>query len=169
MSDLPERWLPIPNYLSVYEVSSVGRIRSNPRPKTRGGILAMPIGKRGYRAVSLCLRGKQTTHEVHRLVALAFHGARGSGIETRHLDGDELNNCLSNLAYGSSSDNQFDTVRHGTHRNSRKTNCPQGHEYTPENTRMYRGARHCRKCQRAADRAYYQRKTRPDYRSEWTP
>ena len=26
------------------------------------------------------------------------------------------------------------------------THCPYGHEYTPENTRVYRGRRHCRAC-----------------------
>lgn len=33
------------------------------------------------------------------------------------------------------------------HANRRKTHCPQGHEYTPENTRIDRnGKRHCRTC-----------------------
>jgi hypothetical protein len=34
--------------------------------------------------------------------------------------------------------------RHG--RNSRKTHCDYGHEFTPENTRVYRGMRRCKKC-----------------------
>ena len=33
-----------------------------------------------------------------------------------------------------------------THANSRKTHCPQGHEYTPKNTRVYRGSRRCKAC-----------------------
>lgn len=33
--------------------------------------------------------------------------------------------------------------------NARKTRCPYGHEYTAENTRVYRGARYCRACARA--------------------
>jgi hypothetical protein len=32
--------------------------------------------------------------------------------------------------------------------NAVKTHCPQGHEYTPENTRLYRGRRYCRACAR---------------------
>lgn len=32
--------------------------------------------------------------------------------------------------------------------NSVKTHCPRGHEYTPANTRMSKGSRNCRKCQR---------------------
>ena|SRR5690242_12581947 len=37
-------------------------------------------------------------------------------------------------------------------RNARKTHCPQGHEYTPENTRTRRGERQCRTCERAQQR-----------------
>lgn len=34
------------------------------------------------------------------------------------------------------------------HRNSRKGSCPQGHDYTPENTYLYRGDRQCKTCRR---------------------
>lgn len=37
-----------------------------------------------------------------------------------------------------------------THRS--KTHCPQGHRYDEENTRIYRGRRYCRACQRARAR-----------------
>ena len=40
-----------------------------------------------------------------------------------------------------------------------KSHCPQGHEYTTENTYVQRsGARACRICLRAANKTYYQRK-----------
>lgn len=42
-----------------------------------------------------------------------------------------------------------------------KTHCPQGHEYTPENTKRIKSrpnARYCRECHRASDRARYGRK-----------
>lgn len=32
--------------------------------------------------------------------------------------------------------------------NARKTHCPQGHEYTAENTNLYKGWRYCRICKR---------------------
>jgi hypothetical protein len=39
-----------------------------------------------------------------------------------------------------------------------KTHCPAGHAYSPENTRLYRGARRCRTCRRAQRAAYRARK-----------
>lgn len=38
-----------------------------------------------------------------------------------------------------------------------KTHCPQGHEYTPENTKLKRGHRHCRECMRQQSRDYHAR------------
>lgn len=41
-------------------------------------------------------------------------------------------------------------------RQMRRTHCPQGHEYTPENTRMNgKNGRMCRECGRALARRYY--------------
>jgi HNH endonuclease len=42
--------------------------------------------------------------------------------------------------------------------NRRKTHCPQGHEYTAENTLVKRGRRHCRECNREQCRRYHQRR-----------
>lgn len=46
--------------------------------------------------------------------------------------------------------------------NARKTHCPRGHEYTPENTMIRNGKRNCRECVRAqhreAQKRYKQRK-----------
>ena len=39
-----------------------------------------------------------------------------------------------------------------------KTHCPHGHEYTPENTKVKRGRRHCRECNRVYMRAYHARR-----------
>jgi hypothetical protein len=36
--------------------------------------------------------------------------------------------------------------------NARKTHCPRGHEYAPENTYRYDGGRHCRTCEIAKSR-----------------
>lgn len=50
---------------------------------------------------------------VHQLVALTFLGPRPKGQEVRHLDGDPLNNAVTNLAYGTRSENILDVMRIG--------------------------------------------------------
>ncbi len=150
-----EAWVPVPGYEGRWDVSSQGRVRSIPRRRTRGGELVLRVNKRGYLSVTL---GREK-HEVHRLVALAFLGPRPEGMEVRHLDGERLNCRVDNLAYGTRSENNFDRVAHGRDHNANKTHCPQWHAYTEENTRLYRGWRYCRACQRA--------RSHPDYDSAW--
>jgi HNH endonuclease len=43
--------------------------------------------------------------------------------------------------------------RAGTNGNERKTHCPEGHEYTEENTLISKGERYCRTCRREKGRA----------------
>lgn len=152
-----EEWRSVPGYGQCYEVSSLGRIRSIPRPRTKGGVLKQKISKRGYPAITLVMGGVQSTHEVHRLVASAFLEDRPEGTEVRHLDGDPLNARLENLAYGTRSENNYDRVAHGSDHNKRKTHCPQGHPYDEANTRLYQGRRYCKACNRY----------RPNYNPAW--
>jgi hypothetical protein len=52
---------------------------------------------------------------------------------------------------------QQENIRRGAHAAPR-THCPQGHEFTPENTRTYRGTKHCIECNRAASRRSHAKK-----------
>lgn len=115
---MSETWAPIPGFEGRWDASTEGRIRSIPRPRTRGGILKQSVNKRGYLSVGL----GRDSHEVHRLIALAFLGPRPVGMETRHVDGNPLN-C--------------------------KTHCPQGHPYFGDNLLVIPSrptARYCRAC-----------------------
>ncbi|WP_439621469.1 HNH endonuclease signature motif containing protein [Gemmata sp.] len=58
--------------------------------------------------------GKRRRVNVHRLILEAFVGPCPLGMETRHLDGDRLNNRLDNLAWGTPAENAADRIRHGT-------------------------------------------------------
>lgn len=148
-----EIWLPISGYEGLYEVSSLGRVRSLPRPRAKGGPLALPPDFHGRLHVTLYKAGVQKVAQVHRLVANAFLGPLPPGMETRHLDGNPVNNAASNLTYGTRSENQHDSIRDGTHKEARKTHCPAGHPYDDENTYVDPvGNRHCRACRRAFDR-----------------
>jgi hypothetical protein len=85
---------------------------------------------------------------VHRLVAFAFIGEPEPEQEVCHRDGNPLHNNLSNLRWGTRSDNMQDRVRHGNHPNASKTHCIHGHGFTTENTYVNGKARICRTCQR---------------------
>jgi hypothetical protein len=55
------------------------------------------------------------------------------------------------LRIGTQADNMADMHAKRRH-NSGKTHCPQGHEYSLENTALYAGRRYCRQCQQDRNR-----------------
>lgn len=141
MDDLTpgEEWRQVPGYEGLYEVSDQGRVKSLPRltrAGMRGGkILKLSSDLDGYRGVSLSRNGIIQRYKVATLVAAAFLGPRPENEVVRHLDGIRDHDTPKNLAYGTKSEDIYDQVRIGTHANSRKMCCSQGHEFTPENTR----------------------------------
>jgi len=147
-----EEWRPIPS-CPGYKASSLGRIWSPHlgvmTPRMSGTYWALSI--RGRTA------GPRSAN-VHSLVAEAFYGPRPDGLEVRHLNGVATDNRPENLKYDTHAENMRDRVRHGTHHNAIKTNCPSGHPYDEANTHRRRGGqRVCRACNRARVRAFKQR------------
>lgn len=139
---------PVPDYPDLYAGMDGTIVHGG-----KGELAQKVYGGRSHQYLEVHIPGtgvKMTM--VHVLVAAAFLGPRPDGMQVRHADGDRFNNHLSNLCYGTSKDNTDDAIRHGTHTsliNKQKTHCPQGHEYTPENTytppgTCYRGCRTCR-------------------------
>lgn len=59
-------------------------------------------------------KGTTVVLTVHKIILLAFVGPPKQGMYCRHLDGNKHNNALSNLKYGTPSQNSYDAVRHGT-------------------------------------------------------
>jgi len=136
---------PVPDYADLY-ASLDGSI-----VKAGVGELKQKIGAKGYLYVSI--PGIRGTVESHRLIAAAFLGKRPPGYETRHGDGNKVNNDLSNFSYGTHQQNMQDAIAHGRHaavHNMAKTECPQGHKYDEKNTYRPPGTnrRVCRKCKR---------------------
>lgn len=157
-----ETWKPVVGYEGLYEVSDHGRVRSltrkikckDGRTQTRKGrvLKANKANNTDHLFVHLCkdLEGKRS-RSVHSLVAEAFLGERPEGLNVCHWDDVPTNNHVSNLRWGTHSDNQQDRIRNGLHHESNKTHCPQGHPYTPENTRIIPSrpnARYCKACQK---------------------
>lgn len=59
-------------------------------------------------------KGRPKVHYLHHLVLNAFVGPCPDGMECRHHDGKTTNNRLSNLSWGTKSENAEDRRRHGT-------------------------------------------------------
>lgn len=106
-----ERWKPVPGF-DGYEVSDLGRVRSC---YTRERVLRGSTSAAGYIYISLRRAGVTHRRTAHRLVMDAFVGPCPAGMEIRHFpDNDRSNNALSNLSYGSRSQNACDRHIHGT-------------------------------------------------------
>lgn len=72
-----------------------------------------PPDDHGYFQVNLYRFGERVHCKVHLLVLLAFVGPPPDGLICRHLNGNQTDNRLTNLAYGTYAENSADTVRHG--------------------------------------------------------
>ena len=149
-----EEWRTVPGYEGAYEVSSIGRVRSLARLDSRGRrraarLLALVTQPSGHLTVALYRGGVRRTVLVHRVVLEAFVGPCPPGMEACHRNDIPSDNAVSNLRWDTRSGNQLDSVRNGTQHMARRTHCPQGHEYTPENTYRYpAGNRACNECRR---------------------
>lgn len=112
MSNDNEIWKPIRNYESLYEISSLGRVRSldriishvHPRKSSTilrrfkpGKILSASKLKTGYLFISLHNGTRAKTCYIHRLVADAFVATIPEGFEVNHKDGNKENNTPDNL------------------------------------------------------------------------
>jgi len=109
-------WREIPGYPG-YSVTSDGRVFSTKGKYLRE--LKQQTLLKGHKQVALYPEdgiGKPTWHKVHRLVAQAFllPPEDPSHVLVRHLDDDPSNNDVSNLAWGTQSDNMVDAVRNGS-------------------------------------------------------
>lgn len=111
-----EQWKDIPGH-SGYEVSNMGRVRSyrtrQGHPSTVPRILKI-VPVCGYGKVNL---GRGKMNNVHKLVLLTFVGPCPDSLQIRHLDGNKLNNNLSNLRYGTAAENYSDRILHGKSNN----------------------------------------------------
>lgn len=152
-----EEWRAIPGF-PHYEVSSFGRVRSLPRPVPVGAhggqritpariLRQWPSTTGGYPVVAL---GKRDQRKVHQLVLLAFVGPQPEGLVSRHLNDDRTDNRVSNLAYGTQTENNLDSIRNGHNPNVNKTHCPKGHPYSGDNLKVFdngrKRKRYCRTC-----------------------
>lgn len=104
-----EQWRPVVGYAGLYEVSDHGRVRNSQNDRMK-----QPTEREGRLFVLLWKNNKCRLWRVHRLVLIAFVGPPPKDHECCHNDGNAMNNHLSNLRWGTPTENQADRVKHGT-------------------------------------------------------
>lgn len=177
---MAEEWRPVVGHENRYAISSLGRVKALGRPGAGKGTRATDLilkqqivkraswkgkGKADYR-VHLVRDGQARSkpHLVQRLVALAFLGERtAQRPQINHKDGNPLNNRVENLEWCSASENIRHALATGLY--TKRTHCPKGHEFTPENSVYQKGrpgqnpTRKCRECRNAKSRRRYASRT----------
>lgn len=120
-----EKWLPITAFEGVYEVSSLGRVKSLARisySAPKGVRIPRPVhetilktnSRRGYKGVTLRAGQRSKCATVHRLVCEAFHGPCPEGMQAAHLNGDKTDNRAENLKWVTPKENMAHQEMHGT-------------------------------------------------------
>lgn len=115
-----EKWRPVIGYENIYDVSSIGRIRSISKPLKRkkrdrilihNRILKPSVHPCGYRQVVLSKNKKQKTLRVHRIVAMAFIQNENNLPFVNHKDGNTGNNIVENLEWCTPKENTLHSYR----------------------------------------------------------
>lgn len=94
-----EIWKPVAGYEELYEVSSLGRVKSLANNKSRKEKILKPYNDDGYLQVQLYRDGKRKFFKVHRLVAAAFIPNPLGLPEVNHKDENPSNNVVENIEW----------------------------------------------------------------------
>jgi hypothetical protein len=132
-------------------------------PNEQGCMLWLgSVTTRGYGLLALPTAGGWVKVAAHRLSYTLTHGPIPMGLVIDHVRANGCTNkhCVAPLHL------EAVTQRENTLRgrgpvalNARKTHCPQGHPYSPENTYAEpQGGRKCRRCLAVKQRNYLKRK-----------
>jgi len=109
-----EQWMPLDDY--DYEISNFANVRRSKASKGTKPYKPINPSNDGYgrKVFNVSKNGKVKQLKLHRAVLQAFCGNCPEGFEVAHLDGNQLNNHLSNLIYATPKENNGHKILHGT-------------------------------------------------------
>lgn len=110
---MQEIWKDIPNYEGYYQVSNLGRVRSNHNTRYHKPKILKNIPRSGYVSVILCKNKSQKNVFVHRLVAECFIPNPENKPCVNHIDGNKANPCVTNLEWCTQKENISHAIKSG--------------------------------------------------------
>lgn len=100
---MEEQWKDVTGYEGFYQISTLGRVKSirfnrflNPTLSGKG---------KGYPSVQFSKENKPIRVRIHQLVAKAFIPNPENKEQVNHIDGNKLNNNVTNLEWNTRSEN----------------------------------------------------------------
>lgn len=108
-----EVWKDIPEYEGLYQISNLGRVKSLKREVFRKNhfmqlqetFINSHENNTGYLAVGLYKNSKGKRFLIHRLIAINFIPNPNNLLIINHIDGNPLNNKISNLEWATQREN----------------------------------------------------------------
>lgn len=115
---MKEEWKDIKDYEGLYQVSNLGNIKSNSYidasgHKRNSKNINPNIDRNGYYRVGLTKNNKRKYFQIHRLVSQAFIDNPDNKPQVNHKDSDKSNNCVTNLEWVTSSENNIHAYKFG--------------------------------------------------------
>lgn len=101
----------LPEIRDLYTITDKGEVYSD----ITGLMKTRNKGNTEYQIINFMRNdGKKKTYRLHRLVLMAFKPiVNPEDMEVNHIDGNKKNNCLSNLEWCTSSENQIHAFTNG--------------------------------------------------------
>jgi hypothetical protein len=104
-----EIWKDIKGYEGIYQISTLGKIKS----LLRNNLILKHSLMHGYPSVFLFKNGVSKGYRVHRLLAIAFIENKKNYPIVRHLNDIRNDFRIENLSWGTQSDNGKDCFKNG--------------------------------------------------------
>lgn len=125
-----EIWKDIFGYEGIYQVSSLGKVKSLSRKrlvnkKTNSyhlmpeRIMVIKVDKNGYNHITLCKNGLLKTYWLHRIVLKTFVCNPQNLPQINHKNGNKSDNRVENLEWCTSKHNYHEAVKLGLRNNGK--------------------------------------------------